>query len=278
MEEMRGSGMMYHKIIATDMDGTFLREDHHFDKERFRRLLEQFKTKGYLFVAASGRSLPGLKLLFEDFLDDIALVAENGAVVLYRNQTIYMDDPIQPKTYLSLVDELVKSGYVQSKHITLSGLKACYMLDRVEDELYQVLSDYYQDIVLLPSFEDISEDIIKLNLYIDEAIRAEAQDWINHHFQQLTAVTTGFTSIDIILSGVHKGIGLSHLCKHLGLSGKDLIAFGDNQNDLEMLKLAAFSVATANAIDEVKSQADLVIGHCNEEAVLAYMEELVNGN
>ncbi|HFU3843217.1 TPA: Cof-type HAD-IIB family hydrolase [Streptococcus suis] len=270
--------MMYHKIIATDMDGTFLREDHHFDKERFRRLLEQLKTKGYLFVAASGRSLPGLKLLFEDFLDDIALVAENGAVVLYRNQTIYMDDPIQPKTYLSLVDELVKSGYVQSQHITLSGLKACYMLDTVEDELYQVLSDYYQDIVLLPSFEDISEDIIKLNLYIDEAIRAEAQDWINHHFQQLTAVTTGFTSIDIILSGVHKGIGLSHLCKYLGLSGEDLIAFGDNQNDLEMMKLAAFSVATANAIDEVKAQADLVIGHCNDEAVMAYMEELVNGN
>lgn len=270
--------MLYKKIIASDMDGTFLREDHHFDKERFRRLLAQFKTEGYLFVAASGRSLPGLKLLFEDFLDDIALVAENGAVVLYGNQTIYMDEPIKPATYLSLVDELLKSGYVKPQHITLSGLKASYMLDTVEDDLYHVLSDYYQDIVLLPRFEDVSEDIIKLNLYIDEDIRTEAQDWINNHFQQLTAVTTGFTSIDIILSGVHKGIGLSHVCKYFGLSGKDLIAFGDNQNDLEMMKLAAFSVATANAVDEVKTQADLVIGHCNEEAVMAYMEELVNGN
>ena len=91
-------------------------------------------------------------------------------------------------------------------------------------------------------------------------------------------MTTGFTSIDIILSGVHKGIGLSHLCQHLGLTGKELIAFGDNQNDLEMLKLASVSIATANAIDEVKAQADLVIGHCDDESVIEYMEELVNGN
>lgn len=269
---------MYKKIIATDMDGTFLRNDHGFDASRFRNLLTQFKEKGYLFVAASGRSLPSLKQLFEKFLDDIALVAENGAVVVYRNQTIYLDDPIQPSTYLALVDELVKSGFVQPQHVTLSGLKASYMLDKVEEGLYRELSGYYHDIVLVPSFEDISEEIIKLNLYIDEAIRVEAQDWINHHFKQLTAVTTGFTSIDIILSGVHKGIGLFHLCQHLGLTGKELIAFGDNQNDLEMLKQAAVSISTANAIDEVKAQADLVIGHCDDESVIEYMEELVNGN
>ncbi|HFU4463029.1 TPA: Cof-type HAD-IIB family hydrolase [Streptococcus suis] len=269
---------MYKKIIATDMNGTFLRSDHGFDASRFRNLLTQFKEKGYLFVAASGRSLPSLKQLFEEFLDDIALVAENGAVVVYRNQTIYLDDPIQPSTYLPLVDELIKSGYVHPQHVTLSGLKASYMLDKVEDGLYRELSGYYHDILLVPSFEEVSEEIIKLNLYIDEATRVEAQDWINKHFQQLSAVTTGFTSIDIILSGVHKGIGLSHLCQYLGVTGENLIAFGDNQNDLEMLKLAAYSVATENAIDEVKAQADLVIGHCNDEAVMAYMEELVNGN
>lgn len=167
---------MYKKIIATDMDGTFLRNDHGFDASRFRNLLTQFKEKGYLFVAASGRSLPSLKQLFEKFLDDIALVAENGAVVVYRNQTIYLDDPIQPSTYLALVDELVKSGFVQPQHVTLSGLKASYMLDKVEEGLYRELSGYYHDIVLVPSFEDISEEIIKLNLYIDEAIRVEAQD------------------------------------------------------------------------------------------------------
>lgn len=42
---------MINKIYASDMDGTFLREDHSFDKDRFRRILNQFKEKGYLFVA-----------------------------------------------------------------------------------------------------------------------------------------------------------------------------------------------------------------------------------
>ena len=69
---------MIKKIYASDMNGTFLREDHSFDKKSFRRILDQFKEKDYLFVAASGRSVQSLKLVFEEFADDIGFVAEIG--------------------------------------------------------------------------------------------------------------------------------------------------------------------------------------------------------
>ena len=79
---------MIKKIYASDMDGTFLREDHSFDKKSFRRILDQFKEKDYLFVAASGRSLQSLKLVFEEFADEIGFVAENGS---FRSDALFFN-------------------------------------------------------------------------------------------------------------------------------------------------------------------------------------------
>lgn len=270
--------MTYKKMIATDMDGTFLREDHSFDKDRLRRVLDQFREAGYLFVAASGRSLPSLKMVFEGFEEDMAFVAENGAIVTHGNQEIFVDDPISPEVYMKLAKDLVDSGYAQPQHITLSGMEQSYMLNTIEKDLLKDLSGYYLSIGLVDDFSQVEEDIIKLNVFFDQEIRDEAQAWINRNFDNLTAVTTGFTSVDIILSGVHKAFGLEKLCQHLGLTKEDVIAFGDNQNDVEMLEFAGLSLVTSNAQPTAKALADKVIGHCNDDAVLNYMEDLVNGH
>ncbi|MFX3958278.1 HAD hydrolase family protein, partial [Streptococcus suis] len=59
-------------------------------------MMYQFKEKGYLCVAASGRSMQSLKIVFEDFVDEIRFVAENGSIVEYHGQTICIYDPISP--------------------------------------------------------------------------------------------------------------------------------------------------------------------------------------
>ena len=91
-------------------------------------------------------------------------------------------------------------------------------------------------------------------------------------------MTTGFDSMDIILKGVDKGFGLYHLCKELGRQASDVVAFGDNLNDMEMLTFAGHAVATENARDEIKVVADEVIGHHKDGAVFDYMEGLVDSD
>ncbi|VZQ93125.1 Stress response protein YhaX [Escherichia coli] len=92
-------------------------------------------------------------------------------------------------------------------------------------------------------------------------------------------MTTGFDNIDIIPNGSNKSVGLSHLCAHFGITRQDVVvAFGDNQNDLDVFDFAGLALATENAREEVKAQADWMIGHCNDGAVLAYLEEEVTGN
>jgi hydroxymethylpyrimidine pyrophosphatase-like HAD family hydrolase len=76
------------KLFVTDMDGTFLDAEGCFDRKRLERLVTDFERAGYLFAVASGRAVLSLSRLFEGFEDRIAIIAENGSLVLYQNQTI----------------------------------------------------------------------------------------------------------------------------------------------------------------------------------------------
>lgn len=67
----------------------------------------------------------------------------------------------------------------------------------------------------------------------------------------------------------------NHLCQALGITATEVMAFGDNLNDLQMLEYAGTAIATENARPEIKAVADQVIGDCNQESVMAYLEGLV---
>lgn len=263
------------KLIATDMDGTFLREDHSFDQIALRRVLDRFKEKGYLFVAASGRSMQSLKQLFEEFVDDIAFVAENGAIVEYKGQTIFMDDPIAPEVYLPLIEKIDAGPYGSSKAMVLSARDDFYLLKDADAHFLQKMTEYYPHFQLVDSFTEVEDEIIKLNAKFAPEEMEAARDWLNSNCDGVTAMTTGFNNIDIILSGTNKSVGLGHLCQYFGLTESDLVVFGDNQNDIDMMKFASYALATENARADVKAVADQVIGHCNDGAVLTYIEEIL---
>ncbi|HEM3561501.1 TPA: HAD family hydrolase [Streptococcus suis] len=269
---------MIKKIYASDMDGTFLGEDHNFDKKSFRRILDQFKKKDYLFVAASGRSLQSLKLVFEEFADEIGFVAENGSIVEYQGQMIFLDEPIRPEVYLPIIAGIDAGPYGSSRSMVLSGLENFYLLKNAEPQFLGAMTNYYAHFQLVDSFEDVQEKIIKINAKFTPDEMDQARLWLNQTFEGVTAMTTGFDNIDIIPNGSNKSVGLNHLCSHFGITGQDVVAFGDNQNDLDMLDFAGLAIATENAREEVKARADLMIGHCNDGAVLAYLEEEVYGN
>ncbi|MET3643700.1 Cof-type HAD-IIB family hydrolase [Streptococcus gallinaceus] len=264
------------KILASDMDGTFLASDHTFDKVAFRKLLDDCKEKGYLFVAASGRPLLSLEKVFAGFENDMAFVAENGSIVSYQGQILFEDEPIPQETYLEIVDAIEEGPYGNQGLTVLSARTGAYMLTESHPEYFDLISQFYVNTQRVDSFSQVTENIIKMVAAFPDEKMAEAQAWLNQKFPQVVAVTTGGDSVDIILSGVNKAIGLQKLCDYFDVTAADIVAFGDNQNDLEMLDFAGLAIATENARQEVKDRVDQVIGHCNDGAVLKFMEEYVN--
>ena len=71
--------------------------------------------------------------------------------------------------------------------------------------------------------------------------------------------------VEFLQVGANKGTALSHLCERLGLSMDQIAAFGDNNNDVEMLQQVGEGVAMGNAKERVKEQADRVSAWTNDE-------------
>ena len=69
------------RLIASDIDGTLLKDGQQTLDDIFFDLISTLHAQGVLFVAASGRQLASLKMLFEPVADDIVFIAENGAYV-----------------------------------------------------------------------------------------------------------------------------------------------------------------------------------------------------
>ncbi|MGT2958746.1 HAD family hydrolase [Streptococcus bovimastitidis] len=263
------------KLLASDMDGTFLDNQRSYDKERLAALLPKLKEKGMVFAVSSGRSLLAIDHLFEEFLDDIAVIAENGSIVQYQNRVIFADF-MTKEQYIEIAQTILKNPFYVETGMLFSGQKGAYILEGASQDYIDRMHLYYENISVISDFDQMDHDsIFKITTTFTGDTVLEGSDWLDQQIPYVSAVTTGFESIDIILSEVNKGFGIEHLCQALDISPDQVIAFGDNLNDYQMLEYVGHAVATANARPEIKAIADEVIGDCNEQSVMTYMEGLV---
>ena len=78
--------------------------------------------------------------------------------------------------------------------------------------------------------------------------------------------------LELAAAGVTKGSGLDFLSQHLGFTREETIAFGDGENDVELVEWAGYGIAVENAHERVKALADWVCPPVTEEGVAAVIE------
>ena len=255
------------------MDGTFLDGQGQFDMERLKRLLISFREKGIYFAVASGRGLLSLEKLFDQVRDEIIFIAENGSVVQFHGEDLY-EATMSQEFYLTAFEKLKSSPYVDTSKLLLTGKKGCYVLDTVDETYLKFSSHYNENIQKVKSLADITDEIFKFTTnFTPETIEA-GEAWVNESVPGVKAMTTGYESIDIVLDYVDKGVAIKALAEKLGLAMDEVMAFGDNLNDLHMMEVVGHPVAPENARPEILDLAETVIGHHKDQSVIAYMEEL----
>ena len=270
------------KLIASDMDGTFLNPQGDYDKVRFQQLLDQLTEKNITFVVASGNRLERLTTMFSGISGTIDYVAENGALVIDKGEVL--ERKALPE---HLVDEVVEffADKLQTYRVTLSGIKASYVLKGTIFELNSHLisqAELHQIFSTLVFLEDLTErpkdQIVKITMMINSDEVDEVTRRFNQQFQgSLRAVASGFGAVDIIQTGIHKAWGLQALMTKYGISSEEIAVFGDGGNDIEMLKLAKHSFAVANAPQEIKDVARYTIPSNAENSVLTIIEKIIAG-
>lgn len=262
------------KLIATDMDGTFLDGDGRYNHDRLDAVLTQLAHHNITFVAASGRQLLALEAMFADFTDRMIFVAENGGIVKH-GQTILFEEQMAFDKVLEISEFVRQSDYITGDAVLLSGANGSYILDTASAYYQTKVAHYYENVQVVSNFSEVSDDILKLTVNFTPERVLEGEAWLNAHVTGVRGVTTGFESIDIMPAGISKATGLAHLAEKFGIHPSEMMAFGDNLNDFEMMTYAGHAVAPENARVEIKQVADDLIADHATASVMTYLEAFV---
>lgn len=240
------------KLIATDIDGTLFDSNHEYNIQRLNDYIDKLHQQDIKFSVASGNSYSHLEQIFQETNNIDAIVAENGAQILVDGQTIY-EDTLDNDTLFDIDKELNSNLNIIS--LCFSGENGTY----VNADSPQTNDYYINNLVRLDDMNNIDDKIFKMNIRIDDNNLDPAVKYINDNYgDTIHAAVSGFGSIDIISDHVNKAVGIKKLCDYYNIDTQNVISFGDNSNDLEMLQESGIGVAMKNSAEHIQAEADMI--------------------
>lgn len=264
------------KVVAVDMDGTFYDDHKHYDHEMFGRLWARMQELGIKFVPASGNQVFKLKQDFLPWQNELSYVADNGAVLAKAGQVV-ATEALDHELMLKLISFLERK-YPEVCFL-VSGRHRAYTLNSYPQSYLGVKHGphyYYPRIQELDTYQQIpvDEDLVKIAANMSPEAAKELVAAFNQKYgPQIYPTFSGNFAADIMKTGISKATGLAYLLKTWGYQAKDLLVFGDGENDLSMMQLAGKAYAMANADQTVKQAADAVAPSNNEQGVLKVLSQ-----
>lgn len=248
------------KIIATDMDGTLLDPQGQLDLPRLEKILDQLDQRGVRFVIATGNEVHRMRQLLEHLADRVVLVVANGARI-FEN-----DKLIQAQTWDdAMVDRALahfKGRECQDQFVVTAMNGGFVKEGTVFTELDkfmtpEMIEKFYQRMHFVDEFDSkLFGGVLKMSMVVGEERSDSVLQEINDLFDgYVRAVSSGYGCIDILQDGIHKAWGLQELLKRWNIKAEEIMAFGDSENDVEMLQLAGIAYAMENADDKAKAVA-----------------------
>ncbi|MFS9098222.1 Cof-type HAD-IIB family hydrolase [Streptococcus infantis] len=251
------------KIVATDMDGTLLDPRGQLDLPRLEKILDKLDQCDIRFVIATGNEVHRMRQLLGHLAERVVLVVANGARIFENNELIQAqtwDDAMVDKALghfkgRECQDQFVvtamNGGFVKTGTVFTELDK--FMTPEMIEKLYQRMN-------FVDEFDPhLFGGVLKMSMVVGEERSESVLQEINDLFDgHVRAVSSGYGCIDILQDGIHKAWGLVELLKRWNLKPEQIMAFGDSENDIEMLELAGISYAMENAEEAVKRVATKV--------------------
>jgi len=264
------------QLIAIDMDYTLL-NDQGKAPEVFEDQVRALQSEGVKVALASGRPLYTLQEMFPDLIDDLVFVSDNGATITYQGDQLF-NSIIPEDGYQQLMNDTLNQDKFASVPI-LCGLDAAYIpkAHRQYDKTYRA---FYSIINYYEKFDHVDTVANKFTIFTPEK---DSVDQYNAFYNdawsdQFSVTTSGREWIDVMNKNIDKGRGMRELSKIFNIHTDNMMAFGDNYNDIEMLATVKYSFAMANAHDDIKQHAKFQAPSNNEQGVSQIIQQVLDGN
>lgn len=241
------------KLIASDLDGTLAMEDGNIPADTFS-CIQELKEKNVQFVVATGRQGITVYDTFKTVLDDIYIVADNGAIIYHKGEIVSVTELDQDRAK-QLINDLERFPDLDA----IVCCESCAYSKDASDELRELVKTYYKDLRHINCTDEIAEPIVKIAMYAPKGFKPEEEKWIRDNYESEFQVTvSGAQWIDIGNPNVSKGIALEKIMKALHVTRKEAMAFGDYFNDESMLKAVEEGYAMENAPEAMKAHAKYI--------------------
>ena len=240
------------RVIATDMDGTLLDPKGQLDLPRLEKILDKLDQCDIRFVIATGNEVHRMRQLLGHLAERVVLVVANGARIFENNELIQAqtwDDAMVDRALArfkgrecqdQFVVTAMNGGFVKEGTVFTELDK--FMTPEMIEKLYQRMN-------FVDEFDSsLFGGVLKMSMVVGEERLDSVLQEVNDLFDgRVRAVSSGYGCIDILQDGIHKAWGLVELLKRWNLKPEQIMAFGDSENDIEMLELAGISYAMENA-------------------------------
>ncbi len=207
-------------LVAIDVDGTLTYREPYIHLGAIKSLRSLGKKVPIALVTGNPYPIAYALTVYLRPCHDVIGIAENGAVVYIGNK------------------EILKGNIEVMENVRKFLMKRGYFKYLSEDSKFR-----FVDIALRMKPED--QERLKRDL-------SEAEF-------EVETTSSGY-AMHILPRGISKGTGLLTLCKEMNINCKEVIAIGDSHNDISMFSVAGLSITLPNAPEDVKKEADIVVG------------------
>ncbi len=261
------------KLFVTDLDGTLLPTGTKVSEKNIQAVRDAV-TAGVTVTIATGRMYRATLPVARAIGVDVPIITYNGALIrTLEGETLYSNflDP-------ELVGEVMDFFEARKWHLQSYSRDQLYFPEYNEcAAFYEEAQQMKGNVVGWKGLREHREETAKLlSISSGEAETHERVEAVKAQFEgRLDVMSSQPRYTEIVSPGISKAAAIEQLAKKMGIGRGEIMAIGDSDNDLPMLRSAGKSIAMGNALSRVKEVCDYVTGSCEEdgfaEAVYRYV-------
>lgn len=244
------------KAAFFDVDGTLLSYKTRQVLPSAKAAIAALQERGVLCIVATGRHMIQLSKLPVAEIPFDAYLMLNGQLMLDKQGNVLFDVPIEGKAKEFLIEKFNDHTY-PAVMVERDQMYLNYVTDHVR-EVNRIIS------IAIPPLSDYrGGEIYQVCAYL----RPEEEHLVDPIAEECVLTGWHYGGKDIIAKGGGKMAGIKRYLDRIGIAPEEIIAFGDAENDLEMIRFAGIGVAMGNAVEAVKAVADYVTADIDEDGI-----------
>ena len=266
------------KLVALDMDGTLLNSRHEISSEN-RELVKTCIEKGVKFVLISGREIESIKH-YSRILDlDTYLTGYNGSLITNNdgNKAVF-SNTLNPRLVKAVIEEAYKANmfiiaFLQDS-ILVSDNSSKWYKNFLEFTIANPIVE--ADLLLYLDENNKWDEINKICLSDDHKKLIDFKEAIEPKLkEEFTLLFSLPFFLEVFNNNVSKGLALEKLAHYYGVNREEILAIGDGENDISMIKFAGLGVAMGNSSQLVRNSADFITLTNDENGVASTLRKFL---